>query len=415
VCASDEGREGERRRTGGARTLLASVEAITFDCYGTLVDWEEGILRSLAPVLDRHEVEVDDARLLALYGELEAEVEAEGWRPYREILVEVVRRLAGRLGFRPDPDEMAALAGGLPDWPLFPDTRGALERLGRRWRLGVVSNVDDALFAGTARMLDIDLDLVVTAEQVRRYKPHPEPLREALRRLDLPSDRVLHAAQSRYHDLGVARELGMVTAWVDRPSRRPGQGATPAAEAEPHLRVEGLGELAARLERAQREGRAEPGYGSESESEAAEGRGEVERIWIKPARRAPMRSVERAELVEDQGIVGNANQGGRRQVTVLAREAWEAAQDELDARVDPASRRANFLVRGVELEESRGRVLRIGSCRFRVEGETRPCRLMDEEHPGLRDALDPEWRGGVFAVIVEGGEVAVGDPVEWAE
>jgi len=143
--------------------------------------------------------------------------------------------------------------------------------------------------------------------------------------------------------------------------------------------------------------------------------GRIEAIWIKRARGGPMDAVDRTDLVADQGIVGNANQGGRRQVTVLASEAWAMAEDDLGGRVDPSARRANILVSGIDLEETRDRVLRLGACRVHVRGETRPCHQMDEARDGLRNALDPNWRGGAFGVVLDDGEVAVGDSVVWAE
>lgn len=125
-----------------------------------------------------------------------------------------------------------------------------------------------------------------------------------------------------------------------------------------------------------------------------------------------MDPVDRATLVEDHGLVGNANVGGRRQVTVVDADAWERAIAELGVDVDPSERRANLLVRGLDLEETRDRALVIGGCRIRIGGETRPCYRMDEASPGLQDALDPGWRGGVFGVVEAGGEIAVGDVVE---
>lgn len=128
-----------------------------------------------------------------------------------------------------------------------------------------------------------------------------------------------------------------------------------------------------------------------------------------------MDPVDRAELLADRGIVGNADQGGRRQVTLLAAEAWRRVEDTLGESVDPASRRANILLSGIDLEETRDRVLRLGGVRVRIRGETRPCTLMDDARPGLRSALDPDWRGGVFGVILDSGSVAVGDGADWVE
>ena len=122
-----------------------------------------------------------------------------------------------------------------------------------------------------------------------------------------------------------------------------------------------------------------------------------------------------AQLVAGRGIVGNANQGGKRQVTIISREAWDVVTRELGAEVPPQTRRANLLVSGVELANTRGRVLRVGECRVRVYGETRPCWQMEEAHAGLQSALRPDWRGGAFAEVLDDGRIAVGDPVEWIE
>jgi len=139
----------------------------------------------------------------------------------------------------------------------------------------------------------------------------------------------------------------------------------------------------------------------------------IETIWIKPGRRAPMRRVPEARLLEDVGLEGNADRGGSRQVTIVDADAWERATAELGSPVDPSARRANVLLRGIELAASVDRVLRLGACRVRIVGETRPCGRMDEAADGLREKLEPEWRGGVYGVVLEGGSIAVGDPVGW--
>lgn len=143
--------------------------------------------------------------------------------------------------------------------------------------------------------------------------------------------------------------------------------------------------------------------------------GRLERIWIKRARRGPLDAVESARLVAREGIIGNADQGGRRQVTIIEREAWGRALEALGEPVDPSARRANLMVSGMELRETRDRVLRIGACRIRIRGETRPCDRMDEAAPGLREALGPEWRGGAYGVVLDDGEIRVGDSVTWEE
>lgn len=139
----------------------------------------------------------------------------------------------------------------------------------------------------------------------------------------------------------------------------------------------------------------------------------LEAIWIKRAKRGPMDAVERVRASAGRGLAGNANQGGARQVTILSAERWRETCEELEAEVDPRLRRANLFVRGVDLVESRGRVLRVGGCRIRIRGETRPCNRMEESHAGLQAALDPDWRGGAYGEVLEDAEIAVGDAVEW--
>lgn len=141
--------------------------------------------------------------------------------------------------------------------------------------------------------------------------------------------------------------------------------------------------------------------------------GRLEAIWIKRAHGGVMDRVHAARLEEGRGLAGNANRGGRRQVTLLSRERWTAIITALGADLNPATRRANLLVSGVDLERSRGRILHIGRTRLRINGETRPCRQMEETHPGLQAAMSPLWGGGAFAEVLQAGEIRIGDPVSW--
>jgi MOSC domain-containing protein YiiM len=143
--------------------------------------------------------------------------------------------------------------------------------------------------------------------------------------------------------------------------------------------------------------------------------GKLERIWRKHAHGEPMDTIPEAMLDTDRGMVGDVNYRAGRPITVISADAWEDAERQLGAAVDPSARRANLMVRGVPLAESRGKVLRVGPVRIRVRGETRPCQIMDEAHEGLRNALVPDWRGGVFGDVLQGGTVRLGDPVAWED
>ena len=219
---------------------LGRFKVLTFDCYGTLIDWETGIFSALRPVLAAHRKSITDSDFLEMYSTLEAEAEQGEFQPYREVLHSVVRGFGQRLGFTPDPAEMRSLPESLATWRPFPDTVPALLELKKRYRLAVISNVDDDLFAATASQLKVSFNHVVTAGQARCYKPCLEIFKMALTRIAVPPHQVLHLAQSIYHDVIPARSLGISTVWVNRPSPRPGAGAAKAASANPDLEVANL-------------------------------------------------------------------------------------------------------------------------------------------------------------------------------
>jgi 2-haloacid dehalogenase len=228
--------------------------AISFDCYGTLIDWEAGILPVLRSLLASHGQVFPDAVILELYGEFEAEAESGSYRSYQDVLRSVVRGFADRFHFAAHPAEISSLHESVPLWMPFPDTVAALLDLQKRYRLTVISNIDDDLFAETRKHLGVEFDAVITAEQAGSYKPSINNFQIALRKLGISPDGLLHVGQSIYHDIVPARSLGISTVWVNRRSARPGIGAvrdsaSAASENRPDLEVPDLATLVAAIAR----------------------------------------------------------------------------------------------------------------------------------------------------------------------
>jgi 2-haloacid dehalogenase len=217
---------------------------LTFDCYGTLIDWESGILAALRSILSAHKKTVPDSTLLSMYSELEARAEHAEFRPYREVLQSVVGSFGERLGFTPTGEEVSSLPDSLAGWQPFPDTVAALRRLKTRYRLGIISNVDDDLFSSTAAKLEVKFDHVVTAQQARAYKPSLQIFKLAQEGMGIVREQWLHVAQSVYHDVVPAKSLGIANVWVNRSSIRPNAGAAKACSAHPDLEVPDLRTLA---------------------------------------------------------------------------------------------------------------------------------------------------------------------------
>jgi 2-haloacid dehalogenase len=212
---------------------LGQFEILTFDCYGTLIDWESGILAALRDVLNRHDASADDEVLLQLYARFEAEAEAGPYLTYREVLARSLRGVCAHLGCEPTAVETQHFSESVGDWPAFPDSAAALARLAQRFRLGVITNCDTDLFARSNERLGVRFDWVITAEQLRSYKPNPRNFELALEQIGGTRSRHLHVAQSVFHDHVPAQALGLTTAWIDRRHGRAGSGATPAAVATP--------------------------------------------------------------------------------------------------------------------------------------------------------------------------------------
>ena len=223
------------------------ITHLTFDCYGTLIDWEQGILTASEPWLARCGINSNPEALLRSFVAHEARIEAGSWQSYREVLRGTIGGIAADLGITLQETDAGLLVDSLPKWPPFPDTVPALQSLSKSYSLVIVSNTDDDLIAATQKELKVRFAEVITAEQVRSYKPAKAHFHETLRRLGVPVSRILHVAQSLYHDHAPAQQLGFRTAWVQRPSLLRTTGLAPQAQAQPNLVFPDLAGLAAAL------------------------------------------------------------------------------------------------------------------------------------------------------------------------
>ncbi|MBD3881432.1 haloacid dehalogenase type II [Phormidium tenue FACHB-886] len=221
-------------------------KVLTFDCYGTLIDWESGMLAALKPILVNHGVQLETEKILELFAEFES-VEEKEYKSYRDVLRGVVRRFGDRFHFQPSLDEQDALPSSIQYWQPFADTVSALRLLQQTFQLTIISNVDDDLFANTAKLLEVEFAAVVTAQQAKSYKPSLQNFRVTFDRLGLPTAQILHVAASIYHDIVPAKELGLSTVWVNRRTGQAGSGAALPAIAQPDLEVPDLQTLTAMI------------------------------------------------------------------------------------------------------------------------------------------------------------------------
>ena len=210
---------------------LADYDALSFDCYGTLIDWEAGMSSVLAPWAREVGLDLIDEELLLVYAENEVRVERENPTAlYPTILAESFRRIGASLGVEVSDEWAERLGASVPSWPAFPDSHAALASLGRDYKLIIVSNVHREGFAASNARLGVTFDKIITAEDVGAYKPAPnhfEALDAALAELNLPRERLLHVAQSLFHDHVPAKRYGLASVWINRRHGRPGWGATP--------------------------------------------------------------------------------------------------------------------------------------------------------------------------------------------
>jgi 2-haloacid dehalogenase len=206
-------------------------DVLTFDCYGTLIDWESGIAAATRFQLGYAVAAHSDEDLIAAFAAVEHDAEVP-YKPYREVLALSLRGMGERLGFAVSDAQAASFGTSVGQWPAFPDSADALQRLQERFKLAVITNCDDDLFAQSERRLGVSFDYVITAQQAGSYKPAPAGFLLAFERIDEPRERILHVAQSLYHDHVPAKELGMTSVWIDRRQGR-GGGASLDVDAHP--------------------------------------------------------------------------------------------------------------------------------------------------------------------------------------
>jgi 2-haloacid dehalogenase len=229
---------------------LSAFDALSFDCYGTLIDWEAGIRSHLGAWALRHEVAATGDALIEAFGAAETQVELDDPALlYPQVLARTLRSIASRYEASVSEEEAEAFGASVPEWPAFPDSPDALAALGERYRLIILSNVDRASFAGSNRRLGVTFDAVVTAQDVGSYKPDARNFDALLAKaaeMGVRPGRLLHVAQSLYHDHVPAKRAGLPTVWVDRRRGHDGWGATPPPQGDvvPDLVVGSMAELA---------------------------------------------------------------------------------------------------------------------------------------------------------------------------
>ncbi len=215
-------------------------EILSFDCYGTLIDWENGIIPVLNNLVANHQIDITETQLLEMFAKFESEAEAGEYKKYRQVLKQVRQKISQELNFQPTESELNSLSESIKNWLPFPDTLAALQSLKQKYQLAIISNIDDELFANSAKHLQVEFDFVITAAQVKSYKPSKNNFEVAIQKMGIAPEKLLHIAQSIYHDIVPAKAIGLSTIWVNRRQGKEGFGATLPASGKPDLEVPDL-------------------------------------------------------------------------------------------------------------------------------------------------------------------------------
>jgi 2-haloacid dehalogenase len=225
---------------GASMLNFESFEVFTFDCYGTLIDWESGISSAMGEILEAHGIAMNKEEVLELFAELESRIEAGEFCNYKTVLMNVAEGFGEKLGFTPDKKELDQFSMSVRNWPPFQDSTDALNSLKKKFGLAVISNVDNDLFEFSKDKLKTDFDWIITAEDIGSYKPALRNFHYAIEKIGLPKEKILHVAQSLYHDIAPAGIAGLKTVWINRRHKKEGFGATPRASANPDIEVPDL-------------------------------------------------------------------------------------------------------------------------------------------------------------------------------
>ncbi|MCF8380011.1 MAG: haloacid dehalogenase type II [Bacteroidales bacterium] len=193
-----------------------AYQVLSFDCYGTLIDWKQGVLKALLSLLDEFQIEMTKEEVFLLFLALDAELESETYRNYKAILEEIMKGFSKKLGLNLQENDLQILSSSIPDWPLYSDTVQTLFALKEKYKLAIISNVDNDLFAKTNTQIGIEFDYVITAEDLKSYKPSVRNFTAALEIFGIEKENLLHCAQSIYHDIVPCSQLGIDHVWINR-------------------------------------------------------------------------------------------------------------------------------------------------------------------------------------------------------